>query len=321
MVLEQLKELDEAKHPYLLLTTSAMEVGVDVSCDVMITDLCEPDSFVQRIGRCARRKGETGKVYLIQSDPAPPRTATLIDYLKNLSKNTELDTSHKKHLNSLNKPPQLETVHLRLEYVQDLTLYRYIYDFVQENREIWEQGVLITREWEPCIPLVRSEKRDGQTYIGGVPEREFWRGAELRDKVLLPLSCAADIAPYCAWVFDTFNAEFYHPQRVPVGGKQGRTLKEVLTEAGYKWRSNDENKSQEIYAIGLPLVFLLGGEVAGKVYLDDNRGFIYRPRFVIPTKRSPSPLLRVRQVELRKDKGKVILPLYWYEPVEGGRGS
>jgi CRISPR-associated endonuclease/helicase Cas3 len=321
MMLKRLKELDGDRKPYLLLTTSAMEVGVDVSCDIMITDLCEPDSFVQRIGRCARRKGEIGRVSLVQSDPAPPRTATLRDYLKNLSEDTKLDANHKKNLNSLNKPPQLETVHLRLEYVQDLTLYRYIYDFVQENREIWKQGVLITREWEPCIPLVRSEERDGQTYIGGVPEREFWRGAELKEKVLLPLSCAADIAPYCAWVFDTLNAEFYHPQRVPVGGKQGRTLKEALTEAGYEWRSTDENKSQEIYAIGLPLVLLLGGEVAGKVYPDDNIGFVYERQFAKPKKRSPSPLLRVCQVELRKDKGKVNLPLYWYEPVEGGETS
>ena len=71
-VLRCLKNLDDGwkvernsrskqAEPFILVTTSAMEVGVDVSSDVMITDLCGCDSFVQRIGRCARRPGEAGK--------------------------------------------------------------------------------------------------------------------------------------------------------------------------------------------------------------------------------------------------------------------
>ncbi|MEM4235167.1 MAG: DEAD/DEAH box helicase [Candidatus Methanomethylicaceae archaeon] len=317
LVLDRLKKLDDAKRPYLILTTSAMEVGVDVSCNVMITDLCEPDSFVQRIGRCARRNGETGEVYVIDADPAPPRTAALRDYLQKLSANTELCAKRKAEINAMNKPPQLDTVHLRLEYVQDVALYRYVYDFVQENRALWEQGVLITREWEPAIPVVRSEKRDGAIYIGGIPEREFWRGKEIKEKTLLPVSCAADIAPFCAWIFDTFNEEFHHPQRIPVGGKQERSLGEVLQEAGYSV-GGDGDKPKPLYAVGLPMILLLGDKVVDRVLKDDNFGFAYGRQFVKPTVRAPSPLLRVRQVELRKDKGQVKLPLYWYEPVEEG---
>ncbi|MEM4204710.1 MAG: helicase-related protein, partial [Candidatus Methanomethylicaceae archaeon] len=317
LVLDRLKELDDAKKPYMLLTTSAMEVGVDVSCDVMITDLCEPDSFVQRIGRCARRKGETGEVYVIEADPVPPRTAALRGYLQRLPAGTALDVRHKKEINAMNKPPRLDTVHLRLEYVQDVALYRYIYDFVQENKALWEQGILITREWEPTIPIVRSEKRDGEIYIGGIPERDFWRGKEVKEKTLLPVSCAADIASFCAWIFDTFNEEFHHPQRIPVGGKQERSLGDVLREAGYSV-GDDGNKPKPLYAVGFPMILLLGDKVAYKVLKDDNFGFAYGRQFVTPKVRAPSPLLRVRQVELRKDKGQVKLPLYWYEPVEEG---
>jgi len=309
LVLNQLKELDNAKQPYLLLTTSAMEVGVDVSCDVMVTDFCEPDSFVQRIGRCARRRGERGQVYVIEANPAPPRTAALRDYLQKLSADTELDPQRKTELNAMNMPPQLDTVHLRLEYVQDVALYRYIYDFVQENKAIWKQGVLTTREWEPCIPVVRGEERNGETYIGGIPTREFWRGKELKEKTLLPVSCAADIASHCAWIFDTFNDEFHHPQRVPVGGKQERSLKETLSEAGYSAGSG-ENKSKPQYAVGFPLILLLGNEVAGNVFKDDNFGFAYQRQVVKPTVRTPSPMIRVRQVELRKDKGHIVSEFY-----------
>ena len=318
LVLNQLKKLDGNKQPYLLLTTSAMEVGVDVSCEVMVTDLCEPDSFVQRIGRCARRIGEKGRVSVIQTSPTPPRTAGVRDYLQELDPNTNLDAARKAELNTMNAPPKLDNVHLRLEYVQDTALYRYIYDFVQENKPMWERGMIVTRQWEPCITVVRSEKQNDETYIGGIPEQAFWRGKELKDKTLLPVSCAADISPFCAWIFDTFNDDFHYPQRTSVGGKQGRNLKEALSEAGYS-AGADENKSKPQYAVNFPMIMLLGDKVSEQVYRDDNFGFAYQHQYVKPTAGRPqSSLLRVRQVELRKDKGRVRLPLYWYEPQEGG---
>ena len=316
-VLDRLKELDKTKQPYLLLTTSAMEVGVDVSCNVMVTDLCEPDSFIQRIGRCARRKGEKGRVSVIETTPTPPRAAKLRDYLQVLDACTELDITHKANLNAMNVPPKLENVHLRLEYVQDTALYRYIYDFVQENKPIWERGMIITRQWEPCITVVRSEKRDNENYIGGIREQAFWRGKELTEKTLLPVSCAADIAPYCAWIFDTFNDDLHYPQRISVGGKQERSLREALSEAGYS-AGSDENKSKPQYAVNFPMILLLGNEVSKQVFKDENFGFAYHQQYVKPTRQPESPLLRVRQVELRKNKGQVQLPFYWYEPVEGG---
>ena len=317
-VLDRLKELDKDEQPYLLLTTSAMEVGVDVSCEVMVTDLCEPDSFVQRIGRCARRKGEKGQVSVIETSPAPPRTANFRDYLQELGAHIELDATQKAKLNAMNAPPKLDNVHLRLEYVQDTALYRYIYDFVQENKPIWGRGMIITRQWEPCITVVISEKRDDETYIGGIREQAFWRGKELKEKTLLPVSSAADIAPYCAWIFDTFNDDFHYPQRTSVGGKQERSLKEALLEAGYS-AGNDDNKSKPQYAVNFPIILLLGNEVSEQIFKDDNFGFAYQQQYVKPTVRKPeSSLLRVRQVELRKNKGQVRLPLYWYEPVEGG---
>ena len=318
LALDRLKKLDDDKQPYLLLTTSAMEVGVDVSCEVMVTDLCEPDSFVQRIGRCARRVGEKGQVSVIETSPAPPRTAKLRDYLQELGAHIELDATKKATLNAMNAPPKLNNVHLRLEYAQDIALYRYIYDFVQENKPIWERGMIITRQWEPCITVVRSEKQGDKTYIGGISAQAFWRGKELKEKTLLPVSCAADIAPYCAWIFDTFNDDFHYPQRTSVGGKQERSLKEALSEARYSV-GPDESKSKPQYAVNFPMILLLGDKVSEKAFKDDNFGFAYQQQYVKSTVRQPeSSLLRARQVELRKNKGQVRLPLYWYEPVEGG---
>ena len=41
---------------YLLFTTSAIEVGCDLDAHLLITELCNPDSLIQRAGRCNRKR-------------------------------------------------------------------------------------------------------------------------------------------------------------------------------------------------------------------------------------------------------------------------
>jgi len=50
--------------PLILIATQVIEVGVDATCDVMHTELAPAASLLQRSGRCARRKNETGDVYV-----------------------------------------------------------------------------------------------------------------------------------------------------------------------------------------------------------------------------------------------------------------
>lgn len=48
----------------ILVATQVIEVGIDISCDTMLTELAPADSLVQRFGRCARYPGEVGEVYV-----------------------------------------------------------------------------------------------------------------------------------------------------------------------------------------------------------------------------------------------------------------
>lgn len=48
----------------ILIATQVIEVGVDATCDVMHTHIAPAHALLQRAGRCARRKNETGKVYV-----------------------------------------------------------------------------------------------------------------------------------------------------------------------------------------------------------------------------------------------------------------
>ncbi|HHY34171.1 MAG TPA: CRISPR-associated helicase Cas3' [Firmicutes bacterium] len=40
--------------PALVISTQVVEVGLDISCDILLTELCPADSLIQRAGRCAR---------------------------------------------------------------------------------------------------------------------------------------------------------------------------------------------------------------------------------------------------------------------------
>ena len=321
-VLEHLKNLDEHKKPYLLLTTSAMEVGVDVSATRMFTQICEPDAFIQRIGRCARRKGEKGKVVVLQEAETQsyPRIVQLQEYFdKMLRVNSEINTLHKDEINKMNSPPEIENVKHRLEYQQNEAMHQYIYDFVRENRELWKEGVIITRQWEPSITLVMSEERSSESYIGGIPAKQFWGGEELKEHYSIPVSGAADIAGACAWIFEGHNTDQDKTLRYAVGGEKDRPLGETLRLAGYLQFKN-QDKEASLYAIEVPLVLLLSSEAAAdeqhRIYRDGNFGFTYIPRYVSPKRRTPSPLLQRHEVELHKKQGNIKLRLWWLEPNE-----
>lgn len=52
----------EAKEPSLLIATQVVEAGLDISADVLLTELCPANAFLQRVGRCARFDKERGRV-------------------------------------------------------------------------------------------------------------------------------------------------------------------------------------------------------------------------------------------------------------------
>ncbi|WP_165898515.1 CRISPR-associated helicase Cas3' [Tumebacillus sp. BK434] len=54
----------KAKAPAILVATQVVEVGLDISADVLITDLCPANALLQRAGRCARYEEEIGKIHV-----------------------------------------------------------------------------------------------------------------------------------------------------------------------------------------------------------------------------------------------------------------
>lgn len=52
--------------PMILVATQVVEVGLNITCDTLHTDLAPAAAIVQRAGRCARFAGEAGDVYIYE---------------------------------------------------------------------------------------------------------------------------------------------------------------------------------------------------------------------------------------------------------------
>lgn len=163
-VYQELKRRDEQgeRGPgYLLVTTSAIEVGCDLDAHVLITEICNPENLIQRAGRCNRRETIPDARVIVVGDRIRP-------YLRTLSEEDE--GAYRAVLQSQNGRPMdvaaiRDCIHIRpqLDYrVQMLfrMLYEYVYEARRENRPLHEKGLVITRSWEPSLTLTTGI-RDG----------------------------------------------------------------------------------------------------------------------------------------------------------------
>jgi len=153
-VYSQLKDIDSADGNYLLVSTSAIEVGCDLDAHVLITQLCDPDRLVQRIGRCNRRK-RIADARVIVIGNSIPAWLTALDqqgfsqYWGELQKQNGFAIAPQPLLACLKSEPQID---YRVEMMFDM-LYEYVYDAKLENKPLHDKGFVVTRDWEPSLTL------------------------------------------------------------------------------------------------------------------------------------------------------------------------
>ncbi|HWP47344.1 MAG TPA: CRISPR-associated helicase Cas3' [Candidatus Limnocylindrales bacterium] len=160
-VYEKLKKLDGNKDGrYLLVTTSAIEVGCDLNAQALVTEICNPEQLIQRVGRCNRRADfEDAEVVVVlpkelYSDRgwikpyvrslSIEEEACYIEYLKQVSGNLlDLKTLREK----IARRPAID---YRVETLFEL-LAEYVYEARLENKPIHDRGFVVTRSWEPTL--------------------------------------------------------------------------------------------------------------------------------------------------------------------------
>jgi len=65
----------------ILVATQVIEVGLDITCEVMHTEVAPASAILQRAGRCARFEDEKGDVYVYQVPPNPRGEPNYAPYL------------------------------------------------------------------------------------------------------------------------------------------------------------------------------------------------------------------------------------------------
>ena len=162
------KQRDTDRQPYILVTTSAIEIGVDLDSRVLITEICNPDSLVQRMGRCNRKgKVENAQVIIVGShiphylDAFGENRDAYENYLALLADRHQkvIDQNFAKAAMAVFPKPVLTDPRASTAY--DM-LYSYVYEFELEYKNLHDLGFIATRSWEPALEVLIPIGKDSE---------------------------------------------------------------------------------------------------------------------------------------------------------------
>lgn len=181
--------------PQILIATQVVEAGIDISCDVMHTDLCPPSSFIQRLGRSARYAGESASIFwhdlsdeelqpysYAKDDIAKLRNLLSINEAKNLDTEfeesiIEISSESDKAFTSYfrNRNPEQETLELRT--LRDYEQYR------ERIRDIDSINVAIGSNPHRNLKFLSMNR--GKLYGGKLPATFYQYNSEAKSYISL----------------------------------------------------------------------------------------------------------------------------------------
>lgn len=164
-VYRKLKDREDNNEGYLLFTTSAIEVGCDLDAHLLITELCNPDSLIQRAGRC-NRKGKISNAKIVIVGNKIPSFLSILseektaEYLEKLQQQSGDNFNPGAIFALMEYGPHSD---YRAEVLFDM-LYEYVYEARLENKPLHDKGLIITRSFEPSITLTTKVPEAGTKY-------------------------------------------------------------------------------------------------------------------------------------------------------------
>lgn len=151
-IFQRFQDLDPGEKPVFLVATSAGEVGVNLTCERMITELCESDHLIQRFGRMNRFGVDSSGhpiqskalvVYVAPKRESEARLKATLEYLETL----QGDVSPKKLWR--NRPPD----DARAEHPKTARLEAW-------RIESWAQTTYRDRYMPPVEPWLHGQEKD-----------------------------------------------------------------------------------------------------------------------------------------------------------------
>ncbi|MEM9483615.1 MAG: CRISPR-associated helicase Cas3' [Cyanobacteria bacterium P01_F01_bin.116] len=159
-VYEEIQVRDKHKQPYILITTSAIEVGCDLNATTLVSQICPPENLIQRAGRCNRRGDIADAKVILVGNEIPDFSNTLDEegwhtYQETLKALTSFDTS------------KIGSCIKRSQHIDDyriVEIFSMLHDYVYASdltcQSAYEKGLVITRSWTPSATLIYD---DGKT--------------------------------------------------------------------------------------------------------------------------------------------------------------
>lgn len=161
---KEIKQRDSAGEPYILVTTSAIEVGCDLNAEILISQICPPENLIQRAGRC-NRKGDVKDAKVILMGDRIPDFANSLDgagwqeyqgRLKSLKSSTKFDAT------------AIGECISRSQHIDDYRvvelfsmLHDYVYGADLTCQPTYEKGLVVTRSWTPSATLFYDDGEHG----------------------------------------------------------------------------------------------------------------------------------------------------------------
>lgn len=158
-VYREISRRDDKNKGYVLISTSAIEVGCDLNAHILITQLCDPERLIQRAGRCNRKHELADAEIIVVGDTIPKwltsftSTKDLDNYIKELKKQHGRYLDVEALINCIRTQINPD---YRIEMMFSM-LYEYVYEAKLENKSLHDKGLLFTRSWEPTITLCTGE--------------------------------------------------------------------------------------------------------------------------------------------------------------------
>jgi CRISPR-associated endonuclease/helicase Cas3 len=193
---QQLKEKMESDECKIIVSTQVIEAGVDISSDVLITEVSPWSSLVQRFGRCNRRgESEEAKIYWMDVKKALPYESEDVDDAKD--KLNHIDSAAVKNIESvpLEKPEYRHV--LRDSDIVDL------FDTTSDltGNEVDVSHFIREGDERDFNVFWRDFSKEDIGSIGPSPSRE--------ELCRAPIGDAKKLAEKDAWVWDYYEGRWY----------------------------------------------------------------------------------------------------------------
>lgn len=159
---------------YLLVTTSAIEVGCDLDAHVLLTTFCYPEQLVQRAGRCNRRAQHAGAALHVVGASLATHASSLSQGAREQLQARLTCALQRQNGGAFDAAAIVDLI------VPDLTgddraavLYSLLSDYVYEGdrtaKPAHDKGLVLTRSWEPSITLYEDNGRGGRLHEVQIP--------------------------------------------------------------------------------------------------------------------------------------------------------